>query len=229
MPSACDASCASSTCVPPGTPPAAGAVGTYEGGVYSDCNTYRPLPSCYMRDYSPFCPVCASVIRAVLAAVPARGVDHAGHTEHLVHECSLGYGRRRGHHASRDSLGCGHLPEPDVPDYGGADRRLRNTIGHVSGRLGRSHRPGSCRAHLAVLYVDQPRRRGKWQRHRSLRRDRRHLDDQHQRQHHRAATNGGFAGARPVRQHERRRRRWHHQGREAARGGARVHRYHAAE
>jgi hypothetical protein len=31
MPSACDGSCASSTCVPPGTPPAAGAVGTYEG------------------------------------------------------------------------------------------------------------------------------------------------------------------------------------------------------
>ena len=66
MPSACDASCASSTCTPPATPPSAGAVGTYEGGIYSDCNTYRPLPSCYMRDYAPFCPVCAGVIRAVL-------------------------------------------------------------------------------------------------------------------------------------------------------------------
>ena len=66
MPSACDASCASSTCTPPATPPPAGAVGTYEGGIYSDCNTYRPLPSCYMRDYAPFCPVCAGVIRAVL-------------------------------------------------------------------------------------------------------------------------------------------------------------------
>ena len=66
MPSACDASCASSTCTPPAAPPAAGAVGTYEGGIYSDCNTYRPLPSCYMRDYAPFCPVCAGVIRAVL-------------------------------------------------------------------------------------------------------------------------------------------------------------------
>ena len=31
---------------------AAGAVGTYEGAIYSDCNTYRPLPSCYMRDYA---------------------------------------------------------------------------------------------------------------------------------------------------------------------------------
>jgi hypothetical protein len=39
---------------------------TYEGGAYSDCNTYRPLPSCYMRDYAPFCPVCADVIRQVL-------------------------------------------------------------------------------------------------------------------------------------------------------------------
>ena len=66
MPSACDATCASSTCTPPATPPAAGAVGTYEGAIYSDCNTYRPLPSCYMRDYAPFCPVCAGVIRAVL-------------------------------------------------------------------------------------------------------------------------------------------------------------------
>jgi hypothetical protein len=56
----------SSTCVPPASPPAAGAVGTYEGGIYSDCNTYRPLPSCYMRDYGPFCPVCARVIRATL-------------------------------------------------------------------------------------------------------------------------------------------------------------------
>lgn len=67
MPSQCDASCAASTCVPPAAPPPAGAVGTYEGAVYSDCNTYRPLPSCYMRDYGPFCPVCAGVIRATLA------------------------------------------------------------------------------------------------------------------------------------------------------------------
>lgn len=67
MPSACDATCAASTCVPPASPPLAGAVGTYEGAVYSDCNTYRPLPSCYMRDYSPFCPVCSRVIRQTLA------------------------------------------------------------------------------------------------------------------------------------------------------------------
>jgi IgA Peptidase M64/von Willebrand factor type A domain len=67
MPSQCDATCTSSTCVPPPSPPPAGAVGTYEGAIYSDCNTYRPLPSCYMRDYSPFCPVCAGVIRATLA------------------------------------------------------------------------------------------------------------------------------------------------------------------
>lgn len=66
MPSACDGSCTSSSCVPPGSPPAPGAVGTYEGGAYSDCDIYRPLPSCYMRDYGPFCPVCTRVIRTVL-------------------------------------------------------------------------------------------------------------------------------------------------------------------
>jgi hypothetical protein len=66
MPSQCDATCVASTCVAPATPPAAGAVGTYEGAIYSDCNTYRPLPSCFMRDYGPFCPVCSGVIRATL-------------------------------------------------------------------------------------------------------------------------------------------------------------------
>lgn len=76
MPSQCDGSCAASTCVPPGAPPAAGAVGTYEGAIYSDCNTYRSLPSCYMRDYSPFCPVCSGVIRATLAPFqPAESIN----------------------------------------------------------------------------------------------------------------------------------------------------------
>ncbi len=76
MPSQCEGSCTSSTCVPPGTPPAAGAVGTYEGGKYSDCNTYRPLPSCYMRDYQPFCPVCSGVIRQTLQPfLPAESIN----------------------------------------------------------------------------------------------------------------------------------------------------------
>jgi hypothetical protein len=66
MPSQCDSSCTASTCVSPATPPPTGAVGTYEGADYSDCNVYRPLPSCYMRDYGPFCPVCADVIRQTL-------------------------------------------------------------------------------------------------------------------------------------------------------------------
>jgi hypothetical protein len=65
MPSACGGGCTG--CTPPATPPAAGAVGTYEGGDYSDCGVYRPLPSCYMRDYGPFCPVCSRVIRNTLA------------------------------------------------------------------------------------------------------------------------------------------------------------------
>src|SRR4029450_3813529 len=37
MPSRCDGTCTSSTCTPPATPPAAGAVGTAHGGFYSDC------------------------------------------------------------------------------------------------------------------------------------------------------------------------------------------------
>lgn len=69
MPSDCSpaGSCTASTCAPPGAPPAPGVVGTYEGAAYTACNVYRPTPSCYMRDYAPFCPVCSGVIRAVLA------------------------------------------------------------------------------------------------------------------------------------------------------------------
>jgi hypothetical protein len=76
MPSDCDSSCSGSTCVPPLTPPPAGAVGTYEGAIYSNCNTYRSLPSCYMRDYGPFCPVCAGVIRQILQPfLPAETIN----------------------------------------------------------------------------------------------------------------------------------------------------------
>ena len=69
MPSACDGGCTSSSCVPPAAPPVANAVGTYEGGAYSDCDIYRPVPSCKMRDLGqPFCPVCSDVIRQTLNA-----------------------------------------------------------------------------------------------------------------------------------------------------------------
>lgn len=66
MPSSCYGDCMSG-CVPPPAPPPAGAVGAYEGAVHVHCGAYRPLPSCYMRDYAPFCPVCDRVIRQVLA------------------------------------------------------------------------------------------------------------------------------------------------------------------
>ena len=77
MPSQCDPTCTTSTCVSPATAPAAGAVGTYEGAIYSDCNTYRPLPNCRMRSNStPFCPVCADVIRQTLQPyVPAESIN----------------------------------------------------------------------------------------------------------------------------------------------------------
>ena len=75
MPSSCYGDCAAG-CTPPATAPAAGAVGAYEGAVYVHCGAYRPLPSCYMRDYQPFCPVCARVIRQVLAPfLPAEAVN----------------------------------------------------------------------------------------------------------------------------------------------------------
>jgi hypothetical protein len=74
MPSACGGGC--TDCTPPATPAAAGAVGTYEGGDYDDCHVYRPLPSCYMRDYGPFCPVCSRVIRNTLAPfLPAESIN----------------------------------------------------------------------------------------------------------------------------------------------------------
>lgn len=80
MPSACGVTSGAnpvpcSNCTPPATPPAPGAVGTYEGGDYSNCDVYRPTPSCYMRDYQPFCPVCARVIRQTLTPfLPAESV-----------------------------------------------------------------------------------------------------------------------------------------------------------
>ncbi len=74
MPSSCYGDCAAG-CTPPAAPPPAGAVGAYEGAYYVHCGAYRPLPNCYMRDYSPFCPVCARVIRQVLAPfLPAESV-----------------------------------------------------------------------------------------------------------------------------------------------------------
>jgi IgA Peptidase M64/von Willebrand factor type A domain len=74
MPSSCYGDCAAG-CTPPATPAPAGAVGAYEGAFYVHCGAYRPLPSCYMRDYSPFCPVCTRVIRQVLAPfLPAESV-----------------------------------------------------------------------------------------------------------------------------------------------------------
>lgn len=67
MPSQCEPSCTASTCIPPATPATPGAVGTYEGAMYSNCNVYRPFAECKMRGVTPpFCPVCESVIRAVL-------------------------------------------------------------------------------------------------------------------------------------------------------------------
>ena len=66
VPSSCGDGCVD--CTPPATAPLPGAVGAYEGAMYSDCGIYRSLPDCKMRTLSaPFCPVCAGVIRTALA------------------------------------------------------------------------------------------------------------------------------------------------------------------
>ena len=41
-------------------------VGLYEGADYYHCGCYRPAFHCMMRDYAPFCPVCAARIAQVL-------------------------------------------------------------------------------------------------------------------------------------------------------------------
>ena len=65
LPSSCSSGCA--TCTPPAAAPPAGAVGAYGGARYVDCGYFRPLPDCKMRTLSsPFCPVCAGVIRSVI-------------------------------------------------------------------------------------------------------------------------------------------------------------------
>jgi hypothetical protein len=68
MPTRCHPGCIGSGCIPPAAPSAPGAVGTYEGALWSDCGVYRPLNTCYMNQYNPFCPVCAGVIRETLQA-----------------------------------------------------------------------------------------------------------------------------------------------------------------
>ncbi len=66
MPTACNGSCTSSSCIPPATAPATNLTGAWEGGFYTSCDVYRPAHRCYMRDYAPFCEVCSRVIRLTL-------------------------------------------------------------------------------------------------------------------------------------------------------------------
>lgn len=42
-----------------------GPLGVYEGAGYSSKGVYRPAMHCMMRDYAPFCPVCADRLEAV--------------------------------------------------------------------------------------------------------------------------------------------------------------------
>jgi hypothetical protein len=63
MPSQRDPKCAA----PLAETPPPGVVGTYEGGIFSDCEVYRPFTRCKMRVLDDdFCPVCQAVIRNTL-------------------------------------------------------------------------------------------------------------------------------------------------------------------
>jgi hypothetical protein len=42
-----------------------GPLGVYEGAGYQSKGLYRPTPHCMMRDYGPFCPVCAKRLNEV--------------------------------------------------------------------------------------------------------------------------------------------------------------------
>lgn len=42
-----------------------GPLGLYEGAGYSTHGVYRPAMRCMMRDYAPFCPVCAARLEAI--------------------------------------------------------------------------------------------------------------------------------------------------------------------
>ena len=80
MPSRCNAGCPG--CVPPASPPPPGAVGTYEGGIYSDCGDLPAL--CRTATCGPSVPRSARCARRVIRQVlqpflPAR-VDQSSST-----------------------------------------------------------------------------------------------------------------------------------------------------
>jgi hypothetical protein len=55
-------------CDPQADPfPGSQVVGTYEGAGYYHCDSFRPVFSCMMRNFKPFCPVCTDRILDVLA------------------------------------------------------------------------------------------------------------------------------------------------------------------
>ncbi|MCO6435576.1 MAG: HYR domain-containing protein [Phycisphaerae bacterium] len=66
MPTTENADC--TMCDPQGDPfPGMQVVGAYEGAHYYHCDAYRPVFSCMMRNFAPFCPVCTARINQTLA------------------------------------------------------------------------------------------------------------------------------------------------------------------
>jgi hypothetical protein len=65
MPTTTNADC--TACDPQGNPYSGQVVGAYEGAHYYHCDAFRPVFSCMMRNFAPFCPVCTSRILQTLA------------------------------------------------------------------------------------------------------------------------------------------------------------------
>lgn len=64
-------------------------VGTYEGAAYYHCDAFRPVFSCMMRNFAPFCPVCTDRILDVLEPYqPANSAPACDAGAPIVAECN---------------------------------------------------------------------------------------------------------------------------------------------
>ena len=182
-----------------------------------------------MRDYAPFCPVCAGVIRAILQPFqPAESITLVTPSISFTNVPSgMGGVGVTTHRAIRwDVVTCRNLTFQITAGPTGGFGTPFGTSAVVSAdpivpaaaaRIWLSYtstNPGDVASGSVTVQCVETGE--SWV-------------DQHQRQHDRAATHGGVRWCSTVRQHERRRRRRRDQGREAARGRACVHRRHAAQ
>ncbi len=88
VPTTTNADC--SQCDPQPDPyPGSQVVGLYEGAHYYHCDAYRPVFSCMMRNFAPYCPVCTARILQVLAPYePANSAPTCDAGGPYVAECA---------------------------------------------------------------------------------------------------------------------------------------------